>query len=217
MTRRLFVLALLGGVVALVPGCVLFRFLGYFFAPRQIEKAEYTFPADARIAVMIDAARPEFENPVFCRALYDKACDIFRDKKSSAKLLPPSDVHDLRRRHRDFDQWSVQRVGRELGATHVLYIKLDRLTLSNPDNATVVEPMVEMRSKVIAVSQPETDARVWPPEKDGRSATVTRQAEVAQDIRTADAAAIKLGRDAAHIVIGPFFDYDREEPTPVEP
>lgn len=220
MTRTRLLLATLLMTIAAtsLTGCVGFRYLAYMFSPRQKQKAEFTFPGDAQVLVMIEAMRPEYENPVFNRALFDRTAELFKEKKSTATLISPLKVISLRREHEDFAKWSLQRVGRELNATHVLWIKVDKLQIQPSPDTPVLEPVVDLRMKVIAVDHPETEARVWPDEKEkeGRPIHVQRQADVGSEAHNVDTATVKLARDTAQFVHAPFFEIDLEEPTPVE-
>jgi len=219
MTRRSVLLAMLVTIAGTsLTGCVGFRYMAYMFSPRQKQKPEYTFPGDAQVLVMIEASRPEYENPVFNRALFDRVSELFKEKKSTAVLISPLKVLALRREQDDFAKWPVQRIGRELTATHVLWIKIDKLQIQASPDTPVLEPVVDLRMKVIAVDHPETEARVWPEEKEkeGRPIHVQRQADVGSEAHNVDTATVKLARDTAQFVYAPFFEIDLEEKTPVE-
>ncbi|MFN0138123.1 MAG: hypothetical protein ACKVS9_18620 [Phycisphaerae bacterium] len=220
MSARLLIVAALLLSTPVLQGCGPFRFLAYFLSPRQMQKAEFTFPDDARVLVMVEADRPEYDNPVFNRAMFEKLVELFREKKSNVKLVSPLEVLPLRRSNEDFATWTIQRIGRELKCDHVIYLKVDKLQVQTTPDVQVLEPRFDARMKVICVDHPATEARVFPPaesdDRDGRRISVTRQADVTSDNRGIDAAAIKLGKDCAHYVIGPFFELDLEEPTPQE-
>lgn len=204
----------------LLPGCVAFRFIAYMFSPRQVQKAEFTFPTDSRVLLMLESERPEEENPVFNRAMFDKLVELFREKKSTAHLVSPLEVLTLRRNNEDFASWTIQRVGRELKCDYVIYLKVQKLQVQTTPDVQVLEPRFDAKMKVICVDHPATEARVFPPsqsdDKEGRDIHVTRQADVTSDNRGIDSAVIKLGKDCAHYVIAPFFELDQEESTPQE-
>ena len=212
-TRRLMLLSTL--TLGLC-GCQVLKGLIYYLSPPRTEKAEFTFPKAAVVAVMIDPARPAMESPVFNRALHERLAEIFREKKSDARLLAPRDVLALRRGNPDFDDWPVRRVGQELSATHVLYARVDQLSVRVSPDSPVLEPRVAMRMKVIGVDLPDQDARVWPTEKEGRLVTGARQASEAADPGRDDAELAKLGREVAYLVAMPFFEVNLEEKPPKE-
>lgn len=197
-------------------GCGAATPLAYYFSPRHIQKAEYTFPGDARIAVLIEPARPDAEHPVFNRALYDRVAQTFREKKSTAVLLSPDEVSALRSQHADFATWSIQRIGRTLRASHVLYVRIDELQLRTTPDVPVIEPRVTLHEKVILVDSPQHDARVWPGDQEGRLVTCSRPSGEVSDSAEEDDAVRKLGFDTAYFVAMPFFETDLEEKRPVE-
>jgi hypothetical protein len=213
LTRRMLVICALPLGLC---GCNMFKALVYYLSPPQTKDAEFTFPKDAVIALMIDPARAEMESPVFNRALHERLVEIFREKKSDAQLIAPRDVLALRRKNPEFEHWSVRRIGQELEATHVLYARLDQLSVREPRDSPVLEPRVALRLKVIGVSLPDNDARVWPTEKEGRLITASRQASEAVDPGRDDAELVRLGREAAYLVAQPFFEVNLEEKTPRE-
>lgn len=215
MPRRavtLLLLLLLGST----SGCNLIRGIAYFLHPPVIDPAEYEFPADAKVVLMLDPARPGYENPVFAKALYDRMVEIFREKESSAQLIAPREVLLLKRDHPDFARWSIRRIGTELKATHVLYAHVDFLQARPTPEYPTVEPRVTLRLKVIAVEKPDADARAWPSERDGREITCDRPPQAETDPASEDAAMMKLGRDTAYLVSLPFFKHDQEEKQPHE-
>lgn len=189
----------------------------YFLRPPETQKPQFEFPKSSRVLVMLDPARPDYESPIFSRALYDRLVDIFRERKSTVQLISPREVNELRRTHPDFDAWSVQRIGRELNADHVIWIRIDRLQSRQAPGYPVLEPRVELRTKVIAVENPATDARVWPTEKDGQKTECTRPMREATDASAEDMELKKLARDAAWYVAFPFFEQNLEENPPREP
>jgi len=199
-------------------GCRAVGAAAYYLRPPQIQKAEFRFPRDSRVAVLIDAAKPEADNPVFARALYDRLRDYFREYRSPARLVPLRDVLDLRQSDpQAFARWSVQRIGRELGADYVLHVRVDSLRLLENQGVPLVRPQAQIHIKVIVVDHPATDARVWPEEPEGRAITCKRQAREASGPQAVDEEAAKLGSDAAYFVMMPFFNVDLEARRPVEP
>lgn len=197
-------------------GCGSLKAAAYFLSPAHLQKAEFEFPKDAMVAVVIDPSKPEFANPVFDKALYDRLVEHFRERKSTATLISPRETARLRREHPDFQAWPVRKVGQELGATHVLHITIDRLSGFRTRESPLLEPAAALRLKVVGVNLPDHDARLWPAEKEGRAVEAQRQASEATDAAHADAEVSKLGREIAFLVMAPFFEIDQEETRPRE-
>lgn len=212
--RFALVLPLAG--LLLLGGCMQLGQIGYFFSPRQIRKAEIKLTKQ-RLAIVVDPARSDDDNPVFNRALHDKLVEIFRANKINTQVVPRPEVAGLRRAHADFSRWSIQRIGRALTAEQVLYLRIDKLQLREAPGHPVIAPAVTLRAKVIATDAPRQHARLWPEEAEGRLITCARDPQEATDAELIDAEAVKLGRDAAHLVSRFFMRVDLEEPPPKEP
>lgn len=215
--RAPFTFSGLLALLVLSAGCNIFGPLAILTAPRQIQKAEFKLTHE-RLAVLIDYARPGDDNPVFAQAFHERLAEIFREEKVNEQLVPFEDVQRLRQQTRDFANWSVQKIGRELGATQVLVVRLERLSLRPRPEHPILEPVVEMRVKVIGTDAPENAPRLWPSaqEREARLLTRTRPPVDQVDPVTTDAEAAKLGRDAGLLVAMHFYDVDKEEPTPWE-
>jgi hypothetical protein len=199
-------------------GCGSLRGIAYLAAPPQIQKAEFTLSSGS-VAVLIDYARPGQVNPVFDVGLHERIVEAFRDNKVSAQIVPHERVTRLRQSNQDFESWSLQRIGRELGAEQVLHIRIERLLLAEPDDP-VVSPSVELHFKVIAVAAPAVHARLWPPadaEPDGRTVTHNRHPVETGAPDVIDGEARKLARETGVYVARHFHKYDLEGSLPREP
>jgi hypothetical protein len=203
-------------LVCSAAGCNILGPAAYYLGPPRIQKAQFKL-TEGRLAVVIETARPDQDNPVFNQALFDKLSEILRERKVKSELVPHPQVLKLRQAHRDFSKWSLQRVGRELRAQQVLYLRIDTLRLRETPDHPVISPEVVLRSKVIEVRAPRAHARLWPEEAEGRQITCTRPAAEATDARAIDTEAWKLAHDAAHLVAEPFTDVDLEDRPPTEP
>ena len=205
-------------VCAALTACNQLGAIGYYLRPRQIQKPLYEFPANTRVAMLIEAAVPAQENPVFNQALYERSIEMLREGKCEATFVPLREVIELRQRHADFTKWSVQRVGKELGADQVLYVKLDSLTIRPTPDHPLLTPAVSLHLKVIGVAEPSAHARLWPEEREGFPTDCKRQVNQTADENPdgPDIEARKLGHDTAYWVTMPFLEVDLEENPPVE-
>ena len=161
--------AALLGLLVCMPGCKYVSAFSYFFSPPQVQKAEYKL-TDGRLAVLIEPAHREEDNPVFTQALCEKVAEIFRDHNVKAQLVPQEEILRLRQQDPDFAKWSLQKTGQRLGAKQVLYARIERLQIRESPDAPILQPMVRMRLKLIDPTVPPDAARLWPPlqERDGR-------------------------------------------------
>jgi ABC-type uncharacterized transport system auxiliary subunit len=201
---------------ALASGCNIISTAVNLFKPPQKSAAEFTFPDDARIVVLIDTSDPTYDQPVFNEALYTRLAQYFRDNASKARLLPLDTVLRLKRANEDFERWSVQRVGREAEAEYVLQLRIRRLGVQESENYTAPVAQVEMSVKVIASNHPANDARVWPDSPDGRQVLHERRPGPHTTDSDPDTEMTKLARETAYYVMFPFFEVNVEEPPPVE-
>jgi hypothetical protein len=210
--------AALLGLLVCAAGCKYVSAFTYFFGPPQVQKAEYKL-TDGRLAVLLEPAHPEENNPVFTQALCEKLAEIFREHNVKAQLVPQEDILRLRQQNPDFAKWSLQKTGQRLDAKQVLYARIERLQLREDPDAPIMQPLVRMRLKLIDPSAPADAARLWPPrdEREGREVERARPACELGDGMAQDIEAAKLGKDAAWLLAMPFYDVDLERKTPWEP
>ena len=218
MRRPWIVFVALGGLGALLPACNIVGAIAFFTAPRQIQKTEFAL-TKGRLAVLIELARPDEDNPVFTQALHTKLTEIFREKKVNEQVVPFAEVQRLRQVSPDFDRWDMQRVAKALNAEQLLYIRVEHLSMKSTAAHPVLEPTADLRIKVISPAVPPKQARVWPKseEREGRPIQRGRPMREASDPGTLDTEADKLGKDVARLVAKPFYDVDLEEKDQWEP
>ncbi len=192
--------------------------LAILFAPRQIQKAEVKLTS-GRLLILAETARPDQENPVFLSALHDKLTEILRTNKVPSQIVPLTELARLRQDNPDFGRWSVARIGRELAAEEVLYIRIEQLVIRPTPDHPLIEPQVRLRMKLIAVHGDEREARRWPPkeEREGRLVEARRPPREASDATLLDSEAAAFGREVAFQVAMPFYDLNLEEKPPREP
>lgn len=204
-----------GALVALlllISGCSEIGSALVFFGPRRIQKAEYTL-TKGRLAVLIETARPEDDNPVFTQALHEKLVEVFRDRKINEQVVPLDEMMRLRQTRPESEKWSFPRLGRALSAEQVLYLRIDRLQARARAGQPIIEPQVNLRVKVYSVDEKLETPRLWPgkTEREGRPVEHKRQTHEVTDAVTTDAEVAKLGHDTAQKVAMPFYDVDQEE------
>jgi hypothetical protein len=205
-------------LLPVVAGCNIVSAIAYFFGPQQIQKAEFR-RTDGRLALFVDWTHPEQANPVFTQALHEKLTEVFRDHNVRTQLIPQEEIYRLRQQNRDFDQWSIQKVGQRLNAKQVLYVRIDELQLREAPDSPVMLPAVRLRMRVVDPQAAKDQAVLWPTaqERDGREAARARQHREFTDPVAVDEEAAKLGKDTAWLVSAPFYDVDLEQRTPWEP
>lgn len=210
-------LALAAALLLPAAGCgPFFGAIAYYLGPRRIEKAQFK-PTQAPLAILIEDLNRSDDQPVFSQAMFDRLVTIFRERKVNDAVVTRDRLARLRLSNPDFDRWSVQRVGRELGAAQVLLVRIERFSLRESPENPLITPSATLRLKVIDSNAPAANARLWPADEEhGRELSVSRPPEEATTREQVDTAVAKLGRDAAELAARFFYDVDLEEQTPKE-
>jgi hypothetical protein len=208
----------LGAALFALSGCNIVGSLMYFTLPPQVQKREFELTS-GRLAVLVEMARPEQDNPVFAEAFHERLVEIFREqKKIRAQVIPYMDVVRLRQKHADFYKWSLPEIGRRLKADQVLYVRVESLELYTDPGSPVLAPQVRLRLAVVDPNAPAGTSRLWPPpeEREGRIIERGRHQRPVDSTTIVDSETRKLARDAAVLAAMPFYDVDLEEPVPWE-
>lgn len=203
-------------LTSLVTGCVKnpIGAAAYFFSPKQIDKADFHL-TQGRLAIVFETAAGE-ENPVFARELHTTLTRELQDRQVPSKVIPYTEMISLRQKP-EYARWSVQRIGRELAADQVLYLRAERFLLRETPEYPVLTPSVTLRIKVIDPDAPANHARLWPIDDRGTELQCSRPASEASGPDAADRAAQSLARDTARLVARFFYDVDLEEKPVREP
>ena len=202
----------------ILSGCKIAAAIGLLTMPPQIEKAEYEL-TEGRLAIVMDCVRPEQADPVFETALHKQIVKLFRENKIPCQIVPYENVIELKQAQPDYRAWSLQKIGRKLGADQILYLRIEQLRLRSRADV-VVTPHVEMRIKLIGTQEPAVHARLWPggdAEPDGRMITHQRSPVEVENPELMDSETTKLARETAYYVARHFHEYDTEINPPREP
>lgn len=209
--HRLTLALLVTLFAASITGCanVLGAF-AYFLSPPHIEKAEFR-PGKGKFAILIEDIRPTDDHPVFRVEFFDKLVELFRERKVSTNVIPLDELTELRKSNPEYDSWSVQKIGRELKAEQVLYVRVERFDVRETPDHPLLKPAVKLKLKVIDTAAPPEHARLWPKDVEWRELECTRQSEEATTGEQADTVSAKLARDTAQLAVRFFYDVDLEE------
>ncbi len=219
MARRGLMLLALSSCVWAAAGCNIVGSAVYMLHPPVMNEREVEL-ASGRLAIFVEYARAQDENPVFTRTFHERLTEILREYEINDRVIPAEEILRLRQANPDFQRWSVQRVGRELDAEQVLYVQIRELNLRSTPTNPLLEPVVHMRTMVIDPNVLPRAARLWPDrskEMYGREVSRARQIREAADDILVDSETRKLAREAAWMVAKPLIPYDTEEKDPWEP
>lgn len=216
MHRRNCLTLLLASLCIAVTGCQFLSFATYMFGPPRVRKAEFRL-GKGPLAIFIESAQADGSMPIFERELHVKLDEILRAERISNNVVPRNRAQSLPQRHPDFRSWSLQKIGRTLGADQLLYVRIQELRVREAPDHPLLSPMVRLELKVIDVNAPPSRARAWPEYGARKLPPITRQPEEASTRERTDMVIVKLARDAAQEVAKPFYDVDLEQPSRREP
>ena len=202
----------------MLTGCKIVAAIGLLTVPPQIEKAEFKL-TEGRLAIVMDCVSPEQADPVFETALHKRIVKLFRENKVPSRIVPYENVIELKQTQPDYRAWSLQKIGRKLGADQILYLRIEQLRLRSRTDV-VVTPYIELRIKLIGTQEPAVHARLWPgrdAEPAGRAVTHQRSPVEMENPELMDSETAKLARETAYYVARHFHKYDTETNPPREP
>lgn len=197
-------------------GCRSLGQIFYFLQPRQWVEPEFAFEA-GRMAVLIEPARAEIDNPVFSFAFQQRLTRVLREHEVKVEVVPFDQMQSLRQANPDFDKWSLQKLGREANVNFVLYLRLGDLHLVESPDYPLITPRVQISAKLVGVDEPDDAAVLWPKgpaERDGRRFAYHRDPVERTGPDAIDREARNLGIDAAERIARYFYKYDAEESAP---
>lgn len=114
-------------------GCELPGFFADNFMPRPKIPAAYK-PLDRTTVVMVDDPRGLLPSGQYANLIAERISRDLQTHKALTRVLRPQELWDLRHQHRDFADWPVDKVGREVGAEQVLYVVVDGFDFAGDTN-----------------------------------------------------------------------------------
>ncbi len=215
--RRSLAFSLLTAALVGSAGCQLIGATAYYLSPERKQPAHFT-PTTNRLAIIIEPRSGIDVHPLFAQGLHEKIIELLAEQDVNERVAPYAEQLELRQTARGYASWSIQRIGRELGAEQVIYIEVTSFVMRRAPNYPTLEPRVAVQVKVIdANTVPGTSPRLWPTDGDGYELTMMRLQREVADRDEIDAEAVKLGRDLAQHVARIFYEHSLEETIPKEP
>ena len=140
-------------------GCAVVAYLtAQIHGPEKIP-AKYTLDASLKTLVLVDAPRsPEVVKRLLTQALNKElvARELLKD------VVPYADVVALRTRTPEYNRLAVTEVGEKLGASNVICVHINTFQLKDNPLDVLWHGQMETRVKVVAVTDGNTTARLWP-------------------------------------------------------
>jgi hypothetical protein len=177
MKRYALMMVAMASILSALTGC---GQMAIFFAgdsDGESVKAEYRLP-EGKVAILIDDFMMQTENS----EMKNRLCDVIiarlkmEANYKKTEFIPTKDLRNVDVRTEDGQWTSIQKIGRQAGATAVLYVNVTRFELAGDPDSPLVLTSARSQVKVIQVSDGE---RLWPVDIAGRSIQVQgkRQSE----------------------------------------
>ena len=140
--------------------------------------AEFKLPK-GKTALLIDDYMVDLDGENIKEQMAAKMAELLQTNRAveKAALIPYETVKTLKTEAPDGRRYSIQRLGKELGAENIIYINISQFELQSDPDSPLIRPAGAARVKVIAVG---TGERLWPVDLAGQSvqAQGRREAEV---------------------------------------
>lgn len=214
MRRRLYFM-LLASIMLLPIGCQLpIAILAKLF-PKEKVHPRFTLPSGKTILVFPDDMDYPLLYPTVKRALAEKADNLLIKYSLASKTIPYDKLIDLRNAEPKFNQMSIPKIGRRLGADLVIYISIEEFSLKDNPVNTLWRGRFVAKVKVVDVLK----GRIWPDESAGFSISINEPITENPSEAFGAELARKLAERMAEEVCGLFRNryVDRARPKEKEP
>lgn len=151
--RRAAIVTLLSSAV-FAGGCGLAGYVAGVM-PRWIEPVYE--PADTLTVVVVDDPAQQLPTIRDASLIADRVALRLREERIITRFVESARVDELRLGEPGFAQWSLTRIGAELGAAQVIFVNVTSMAF--PGDAGMVRPIASAQVKVLDVG---TDRRVFP-------------------------------------------------------
>lgn len=167
-------------------------------------EAEYKLTKEP-LLILIDDRNGFVTEPKAISETYKTIAAIFLEKKVNNRLIPFEEWRRLQQSDRSYHKMSIRQIGEKLGASQVLYMRVEQFTLSTEPGAPIFRGEFTVRVKVLSTDQ-KKDIRQWPDNEAGRRISVGTDPTPADGEKSSSDIAtelgIKLGKSTALLFYG---------------
>jgi hypothetical protein len=196
--------------LAIFSGCKLPMIL--LTDPRAKIDAKYKFTKGKKIVVLVDDYMSPVNKPEMKRDMTAKISDglIQAGAVRAGDIISTDKVNDTAKENSAGKKYSIQRVGRDVGADYVLYVNIIDFNLQSDPENPLVQPKAKAFVKVIEVS---TGERLWPIDVTGEpiEAKIRAATDIASESTDTSKWTEELSDNLTSEVIGLFFDHREEK------
>jgi len=143
-------------------GCAAVAYLtAQIHGPEKIE-AKFDLPKDKTTLVLVDSYG---SHEMAKRLLTEAVSKQLRDRNLVRKTVSYNDVIALRMITPEFNRLAVTEIGKKLGAETVICVHISKFALKDNPADVLWHGQMEARVKVVAVTEDNTSARLWPDDR----------------------------------------------------
>jgi hypothetical protein len=166
--------------------------------------AQFTLTKEP-LLILIDDRNSQVTEPRAIRELHKTISANFLEFRVNQMVIPFEEAQRLAQTDPQYSRYSIRQIGEKLGAEQVLYLRVDRFTVSAEPGAPIYKGEFTVRVKVLATDRKQ-DIRLWPSEESGKRVSATTPPVPADSEKTAGDIAtelgIKLGKEVAMLFYG---------------
>jgi hypothetical protein len=166
--------------------------------------AEYKLTKEP-LLILIDDRNSFVTEPRASVEAYKTIAAIFLEKHVNDRLIPFEECRRLQQSDRTYHKLSIRQIGEKLGASEVLYLRVEKFTLFSEPGAAIFKGEFTVRIKVVSTDR-KKDTRMWPDSEAGRRISVGTDPTPADGDKSATDVAtelgIKLGKSIAMLFYG---------------
>jgi len=144
-------------------GCAPVAYLtALIHGPEKID-AKFELPKDKTTLVLVDSYD---SHEMMKRVLTQAVSKQLRDRGLVTTTIPYNAITALRMiTPESFNRMAVTEIGRKLGAEIVICVHINKFALKDNDADVMWHGQIEARVKVVAVTDDNTSARLWPDDR----------------------------------------------------
>lgn len=163
MTWRIPLALVLSAAMAFgTAGCALVGWTVAQFAGPEKEPAEYTPPRNKTYLVFVDDMVSPVDYEPIKGDLTEQLNERLERSGTASDTVDYGDVVQLMSATPEFNRLAISEVGGRLGAEMVLYVQVDRFRLSEYQNTSTWNALLDVSVRVVDVEQ---QRRLWPDDR----------------------------------------------------
>lgn len=186
-------------------GCIQMAALWTNITGGDIVKAEFKLTSGP-LLILIDDPKSQITEPRGERDLHRTISARFLENDVNKRVVPYSDLAQMRQSERKFDRLATRDIGEKLGADQVLHLIVERFTLNAEPGAPIFKGEYSVRVRVLSTER-KHDVRLWPREQSGKLVAVSMPSMPSDSEKSASEYAAELAAKLGDEVSKLFYDH----------